>query len=270
MTPPFSRKIGIAMAVSGLALLSGCGEEGFKFPQLSRPASTQGQPGQAAAMVERDVEAPDIFQVTDRGLWDGRPSLGGVWVAHPDAAEPERVIIRNQDNGKSVVGALFRKEAATPGPAIQVSSDAAQALEMLAGAPATLSVIALRKEEAPAPEAQPAPEGTADITPAETAPVTSTALDAAADATPPAAAAPASTLRKPFIQTAIFTVEANAQATADRLTAAGMPARVVASQGSGRNYFRVVVGPAQTSEAHAALMAQVKAAGFADAYAVSN
>ena len=32
----------------------------------------------------RDVERPDIFSVTENALWDGRPSLGGVWVAHPD------------------------------------------------------------------------------------------------------------------------------------------------------------------------------------------
>ena len=43
-------------------------------------------------LVERDVEAPGVFQVTEAGLWDGRPSLGGVWVAHPDVTEPERVI----------------------------------------------------------------------------------------------------------------------------------------------------------------------------------
>jgi hypothetical protein len=37
----------------------------------------------AAPLAERDVEAPEVFDVTDAGLWDGRPSLGGVWVAHP-------------------------------------------------------------------------------------------------------------------------------------------------------------------------------------------
>ena len=84
------------------------------------------------------------------GLWDGRPSLGGVWVAHPDVNEPERVIIRNAANSKFVIGALFRRERENPGPAFQVSSDAAAALGMLAGAPAQLNVTALRREEAPA------------------------------------------------------------------------------------------------------------------------
>ena len=49
-------------------------------------------------LVDRDVEAPDVFQVSDQALWDGRPSLGGVWVASPDAVDPERVILRNPAN----------------------------------------------------------------------------------------------------------------------------------------------------------------------------
>ncbi len=98
-------------------------------------------------LVERDVEAPDVFQVTEDGLWDGRPSLGGVWLAHPSATDPERVIIRNEANGRFVIGALFRRERDNPGPALQVSSDAASALGLLAGAPAVLNVTALRREE---------------------------------------------------------------------------------------------------------------------------
>ena len=64
----------------------------------------------------QEVEAPEVFQTTDMALWDGRPSLGGVWVAAPEAKDPERVIIRNTENGKSVVGALFRRERELPGP----------------------------------------------------------------------------------------------------------------------------------------------------------
>ena len=71
--------------------------------------------------------------MTDQGLWDGRPSLGGVWVAHPDVTEPERVIIRNEANGKFVIGALFRRERELPGPKLQMSSDAAAALERAGG-----------------------------------------------------------------------------------------------------------------------------------------
>ena len=114
---------------------------------------------QTVQLVERDIEAPEVFQTTDQGLWDGRPSLGGVWVAHPDVTEPERVIIRNEENGTFVIGALFRRERDNPGPLFQVSSDAAAALEMLAGAPSRLQVTALRREDTAAP----APEATTDF-----------------------------------------------------------------------------------------------------------
>jgi len=98
-------------------------------------------------LVDRDVEAPEIFQITDQALWDGRPSLGGVWVASPDTVDPERVIMRNSENGKFVIGALFRRERDNPGPALQISSDAAAALGLLAGEPGTINVTALRREE---------------------------------------------------------------------------------------------------------------------------
>ena len=55
------------------------------------------------------IMAFDVFETSDKGLWDGRPSLGGVWVAYPDVPSPERVIIRNTASGKEVVGALFRR-----------------------------------------------------------------------------------------------------------------------------------------------------------------
>ena len=50
--------------------------------------------------VERDVEAPEVFRTSEAGFWDGRPSLGGIWVAHPETDIPERVIIRNESNNK--------------------------------------------------------------------------------------------------------------------------------------------------------------------------
>ncbi len=104
---------------------------------------------------KNDVESPDIFSTTGEALWDGRPSLGGIWVAAPDAVNPERVIIRNSENGKSVTGALFRRERENPGPPLQISSDAAAALGLLAGQPGTISVVALSRAK---PEPTPAAE----------------------------------------------------------------------------------------------------------------
>ena len=125
-------------------------------------------------LVDRDVEAPQVFQVSDAALWDGRPSLGGVWVASPDAVDPERVILRNPANGKFVIGALFRRERLNPGPALQISSDAAAALGILAGQPSQVNVTALRREEA-----ETAPDATKPILDANEA-VETTSLAAAA------------------------------------------------------------------------------------------
>ncbi|MFZ5709150.1 MAG: SPOR domain-containing protein [Pseudomonadota bacterium] len=150
----------LALAAGALLVLSGCQKAGFPFApsgarQDATAAAADGGTAAVAAfsLVERDVEAPDVFSLKDKGLWDGRPSLGGVWVAHATVKDPERVIIRNAVNGKSVIGALFRREAQNPGPSLQVSSDAAAALGMLAGQPAELAVVALRREQPTAPEA---------------------------------------------------------------------------------------------------------------------
>lgn len=285
------KKICIPLAVTSIVALSACDENGqFASPfaaSASREA-TAGTPSQSVQLVERDVEAPDAFQVTEAGLWDGRPSLGGVWVAHPDVAEPERVIIRNQANGTFVIGALFRRERDNPGPSLQVSSDAASALEMLAGAPSQLQVTALRREEvAETPEAMP----TADFeapTDIAAAPIDSTPLDApdpiaaaaaaidAAAATPTAAPRPAtapaasSSLSKPYIQIGIFSVEANANGTADRMRANGIVPTVLEQSSQGRTFWRVIVGPSSSETERAELLRQVKAQGFSDAYFVSN
>ncbi len=131
--------------------LAACDENGeFAFPS-GDDAAASGTTTSAAPLqtttTEQDVERPDLFEVTDRGLWDGRPSLGGAWVAHPDVVDPERALIRNTATGETVVGALFRRERENPGPLLQVSSDVAEALGILPGAPTELYVVALRREE---------------------------------------------------------------------------------------------------------------------------
>ncbi len=155
----------LAILVVGLAALAGC-EEGFSLQEAPEEEVATEEADNtnrfelfpdAAPANQRDVEAPDVFQVTEAGLWDGRPSLGGIWVAHPDVTQPERVRIKNTANNKTVTGALFRRERALPGPALQVSSSAAEQLGMLAGAPTKVQVVALRRE---AIEVPPAPEET--------------------------------------------------------------------------------------------------------------
>ncbi|GAA3854980.1 SPOR domain-containing protein [Celeribacter arenosi] len=268
--------------------LSGC-EEGQSFKDaFAKKPTTEGSntgPSAAGGVIEKDVEAPDVFQVTDRGLWDGRPSLGGVWIAHSDVSDPERVIIRNEANGQSVIGALFKRETTAPGPALQVSSDTAEALGMLAGAPVELSVTALRREEvaiapAPAPmetETLDAPEAieTAPLDPIADAAATLDAIEAGTPTAPmpkPAAPAPVttSTLSKPYLQIGIFSVEANARRTVEMLASQGVTAEVKSGNSNGKSFWRVVVGPASTAGARADLLAKVKATGFTDAYAVTH
>jgi len=172
---------GLAMAIAALLTLSACGE-GQQLNLLERlnlqgGNEADGETDEAAApAAEEDVEAPEVFSVTEAALWDGRPSLGGVWVAHPDVTDPERVIIRNPSNGTEVIGALFRRETDLPGPRLQVSSDAAAELQMVAGAPQELSVTALRRQEVPAELPEPEPEEGEAGAVAAPAQVTETAL----------------------------------------------------------------------------------------------
>ena len=288
----------VLLAGFGLMLLAGC-DEGGNFTLLQSTGAGQGTTvdgnARSTRLVERDVEAPEVFQATDMGLWDGRPSLGGVWVAHPDVADPERVIIRNTANGKFVIGALFRRQREVPGPAFQVSSDAATALGLIAGSPQQLNVTALRREEAPAEQeadvsedgaaaedAAPAPEIEAsDLDPvagaaaaieaaeAEGEDEDATAAPQASEATPEAER-PASTLAKPFVQVGIFSIEQNARNTATALRQAGMVPTVFDQSSQGKRFWRVVVGPARTAEDRAAVLRKIKEIGFADAYPVTN
>lgn len=154
------RRIVIGIAVTGW--LAGCVGGSDTAPTGGTAAGTAAAPpGQSRSAGSREVEAPEVFQTTDSALWDGRPSLGGIWVASPAAVDPERVVMFNPATGKSVTGALFRRERDNPGPTLQVSSDAADALGMLAGQPTELRVTALKKVEKQAPAAEPSTDAAA-------------------------------------------------------------------------------------------------------------
>lgn len=261
---------GLALGLAVLLLASGCQDGQF----LQGLAPKQAQTSSKTELVERDVEAPEVFQVTEAGLWDGRPSLGGVWVAHPDVKDPERVIVRNEKTGKFVIGALFRREYGNTGPRLQVSSDAADALGILAGQPVNLNVTALRREAV----ADTAPTETDTIDTPET--VDTETLDPVATAsaalktldakeTKPASSK-SSSLTKPFIQLGIFSVEQNAQNTAATMRNQGIVPIVKKQSSAGKTFWRVLVGPAATRSERSALLDKIKAAGFGDAYPVTH
>ena len=150
--------LAVAAALAGCNPIAAIRGDGTGPRPVSGPAS-EAAPG--PIRLDSDVEAPEVFAVEGQALWDGRPSLGGTWVAAPDVREPERVLMRNLATGQSVVGALFRRERISPGPSLQLSSEAAIALGILAGAPTPLSVVALR----PRPDAGPAAEPVAAPSP---------------------------------------------------------------------------------------------------------
>lgn len=275
----------LAGLLLGFMALSSCDESSeFKLfaPKTDTAESEQPVAGQTTKLVERDVESPDVFHVTEAGLWDGRPSLGGVWVAHPDVTDPERVIIRNTSNNKFVIGALFRRERDIPGPRLQASSDAAAALGMIAGAPVQLDVTALRREavadelETPT-ESDEIADTSGEISETSLDPIAgaAAAIDATEPSAPPLTTAPApkpknSSLSKPFVQIGIFSVEKNANQTANQMRSAGMIPTVFEQKANGKPFWRVVVGPAQSKSELNSLLNNVKKTGFSDAYAVTN
>lgn len=219
------RPRGLFLLMTGLAL-AGCGSLGDLGGAGPIGAPAGAASAQAAARSSADLEAPEVFRVAEAGLWDGRPSLGGIWVAHPDVTDPERVRIVNRANGQEVVGALFRRERELPGPALQVSSDAAEALGMLAGAPAELEVVALRRQEAPPEPAAAdttAAEAAAPDDAAEEAPAATSADIPAAEAPPAEVAAaepPPAESAPPAPPVDPAALEALAQATAAILAGA--------------------------------------------------
>lgn len=316
-------KAGRALLVGALCVgLTACeGQDAFDLLNATSTGDDASQTTASQAGGQAvEAEAPDVFGVSDTGLWDGRPSLGGVWVAYPDVADPERVVIRNQANGSFVIGALFRRERDNPGPRFQVSSDAAEALNILAGQPTELEVVALRRvvteaaeqeaeeaasavaavepqqteetapvvaEAAPQPAAEPAP----GVDPAEIAAAAlaqaegrevdfNSALPAAgAGSGPvesqtleqvPAAAPAASSLEKPYIQIGIFNEKDNARRTAEQIAEAGLAVETLEQESQGKQFYRVIVGPAPNFDTRAQALSSVRALGFTDAYFVTN
>lgn len=295
----------LVAALGAVVVLSACQIGPFKGRAAPDAVVTTTVPGNSAAGAptsgEHDVEAPKTFSITAKALWDGRPSLGGVWIAHTSVKDPQRVMIRDPATGKSVVGALFRREIDNPGPPLQLSSEAAEALGLLAGQPVTLSVVALERVEAPAAPVEPiAPMASAktdllaktkggDKTVTKTDKLTTAAAAAIDKATTktaaqpepvmvkPAAkpaAAPATTdsqiLKRPFVQLGIFSVEANAKKAAAQMQKVGLKASVHQDQSQGKTFWRVLIGPATSVVDRDAMAAKVKSLGYPDSYPVSK
>lgn len=251
--------------IFGLFALAAC-EEGAIFA----PAAPSGQTQSTSS--GNDIERSDVFSVTEQALWDGRPTLGGVWASHPDVDDPERIRITNEANGKSVIGALFRDERDLPGPALKISSDAAAALGIQAGTPVTLNVVAIRREMAEEASAESAPEtATSETSASSDEPGLSEIVEASIGETPaptgpaePAATGPAPS--RPYVQVGVFSVLDNAEGLVAILDKNGVKAQIQEVERSGSAVYRVVAGPAATRADVNALLKQIKELGFPDAF----
>ena len=191
-------------------------------------------------------EKPEILDLSASVIWDGEQTLGGNWISHPDVDSPERVLIKNISNGKSIVGAIFQQtKKMKTGPAL-ISSDAAKALNIAQNDQTKVQIIAVRAAER------------TSITPTIAEPNKS---DSASIETK---------LSKPFIQVGIFGVENNANKTKDQMLKLNLPVNILDFQIKEKPYWRVVAGPASSSDNRRSMLKTIKSAGFTDAYFISN
>ena len=191
-------------------------------------------------------EKPEILDISASVIWDGDQTLGGNWISHPDVASPERVLIKNISNGKSIVGAVFQQTKRMKTGSAVISSDAAKALGIAQNEKTKVQIVAVR-----------VPEGTETTKIiAETNKTKSIPLE--------------TKLSKPFIQVGIFGFQNNANKTKDQISKLNLPVNILDFQIKGKPYWRVVAGPASTSDSRKNMLKDIKSAGFIDAYYVSN
>ena len=191
-------------------------------------------------------EKPEILDLSAPVIWDGEQTLGGNWISHPDVNSPERVLIKNISNRKSIVGAIFQQTKKMKTGLAVISSDAAKALDIAQNEQTIVQIIAVRTAER------------TSITPTIAEPNKS---DSASIGTK---------LSKPFIQVGIFGVENNANKTKDQMLKLNLPVNILDFQIKGKPYWRVVAGPASSSDSRRSMLKTIKSAGFTDAYFISN
>ena len=249
--------LSVTVVLSFAFFLMGCtAEENLSQISLSGEGLAAVSPS-SSKVIERDIEAPEVFQLTGLGVWDGRPSLGGVWVAHLSAPSAERVIVRNGKSGKFVIGALFRHNDVKDGVPFQISAAAAKVFGVSSGQQIKLNVTALRPHNVKAHDA-----GSGQI--AQNDVIATAALDKAE------VTGSEMRLRKPFIQLGIFNVEQNAKNTATKMRQVGIVPLIKEQFKDSKPFWRVVIGPANSLEERELLLKSVKSVGFQDAYAVTH
>lgn len=160
------RASGSVVLLLSLASFTACAEIEVGAEAAKRISRTAGETGSASAKnasdsgdielaqatggQEEDLPispflepAPQLFEATGLAVWDGKRTLQGVWVAHPLAESARRVRIFNEENGKAVDGALFKRDSTAEDATVLISSEAAQLLSMGIGTPALIRIVAV-------------------------------------------------------------------------------------------------------------------------------
>lgn len=158
------RQRGVVLAV---LLLCGCAAEedtglaerliGPPQPPAEQAALLSGGPDEYLDTRRPDrieaglVESPELFSESAMALWDGKPTLKGLWVAHPDAPMALRVRMTNPRTGTQIDGALL---PGTPmaGRELLISAEAADALGLRPQVPGEIRLVAVERQVARAPE----------------------------------------------------------------------------------------------------------------------
>ena len=191
-------------------------------------------------------EKPEILDISTSVIWDGEQTLGGNWISHPNVDSPGRVLIKNNSNDKSIVGAIFQQTKKMETETAVISSDAARALGISKNNQTKVQIIAVRVNEGTSPTLKIASSDTANNAVIETK------------------------LSKPFIQVGIFGVQNNANKAKEQMAQLNLPVNIFDFQIKGKPYWRVVAGPADTSDSRKNMLKLINSAGFKDAYFVSN
>ena len=211
---------------------------------------------------ENDVEAPEIFNAEGLAFWDGQSSLGGVWISHTGIEQPTRVIIKDNYNGKSVIGAIFNRSGNPEEKRMLLSSEAAVSLGIATNENRIISVTALRALKTVKSAKKKSEKQAANTAIA--------ALESAGSEDNSYQNSESLSLAKPFIQVGIFSVEQNARNTAEVMHQLKIKPTVKKQSSRDKTFWRVIVGPAATANERSTLLQKVKAVGFGDAYAVSK
>ena len=252
--PKYWKITHISALIFGAWLLGGYEDIGFLQKTLNGSFSANKQINYP---VEYNEEAPDVFRASEVAVWDGRSSLEGIWVTDPEIDIAERIIIQNGSTKKFVIGALFRRNMASPRPTLVISFEAAETLGISAGVPANLMVVALRKLSIS--------ENTLDQSGSTNGSASRKTKVSSSTHTSTRSASTASPtkvvhfeLEKPFIQVGIFGVEQNAENTAEYMRHMGILPTIKIYKRNNRTFWLVLIGPASTAEEQMTLFQENK------------